>query len=701
MKNWATLGFLILLISSLWSCAQTPRLSNEEQPYTNALIHETSPYLLQHAHNPVNWHAWNAATLEKAEKEQKMLLISVGYAACHWCHVMEHESFEDTTVARIMNEHFICIKIDREERPDVDQVYMTACQLINQRGGWPLNALALPDGRPFYAGTYYTKEQWLKLLNYFVDSYQNNRPKLEATATDITKGIASSGEVAVNTSTNSYTAASLDQMFGLWQKQIDFDLGGYQKSPKFPLPGSWDFMLRYYHFSNNATALEAIETCLDKMAAGGIYDHLAGGFARYSTDAQWKVPHFEKMLYDNAQLISLYAQAYQVNQKPLYKEVVLQTLDWMQAEMTNQEGAFYTSLDADSEGEEGKFYTWTNQEIKEILKEDAALFIDYYACTDAGNWESKRNILLRKKAWNQIAQKHQFDSLSLGLKLKQLRSKMLAVRNKRVRPGLDDKILCAWNAQMLQAYVRAYRAFGQEKHLSIALKNAAFIQDKFIGKDLRMYRNYKNGTVAINGFLDDYAFVISAFIELYQVSFDEQWLEQSKLLTEHCLQHFWDSTAQMFYYTPDYNPALIARKKELTDNVIPGSNSEMANNLFKLSLYYNQQDYRDKALQMLSNVADNVLQNPTYFYNWGKLMLDVMREPYEVAILGNNYSAIRTALDKQYLPHVLLMGGLKEGTLDLLQHKLVKGRTTVYVCQQKACQRPVESASEALKQINE
>ena len=267
------------------------------------------------------------------------------------------------------------------------------------------------------------------------------------------------------------------------------------------------------------------------------------------------------MLYDNAQLVSLYAQAYQLFQKPLYKEVVLQTLDWMQAEMTTNEGAFYTSLDADSEGEEGKFYTWTNQEISEILKKDAELFSDVYNCTEAGNWETKKNILLRKKPWNKLAQKYQLDSLSLAVKLKQLRSKMLSVRNQRVRPGLDNKILCAWNAQMLQAYVRAYRAFGQQNHLSIALKNAAFIKKHFIGKNQQIYRNYNNGKVAINGLLDDYAFVISAFIELYQVSFDEQWLEQSKLLTEHCLQHFWDSTAQMFHYTPDYNPALIARKK--------------------------------------------------------------------------------------------------------------------------------------------
>ncbi len=699
MQNLPALGLISFLITSLIACAQTPSLSTEEHRYTNALIHETSPYLLQHAHNPVNWYAWNPETLAKAKEENKMLLISVGYAACHWCHVMEHESFEDTAVARLMNDHFICIKIDREERPDVDQVYMTACQLINQRGGWPLNALALPDGRPFYAGTYFSTEQWQKLLDYFIENYQNKRSKLEQTAAELTAGIASNGTVALNLEQNSYTRTTLDGLFTSWSAQIDFNKGGYNRAPKFPLPGSWDFVMQYYHYSQNPKALLALQSSLDNMALGGIYDHLGGGFARYSTDKQWKVPHFEKMLYDNAQLVSLYAQAHQLTQNPLYKKTVEQTLDWIGQTMTSSEGAFYTSLDADSEGEEGKFYTWSKAQIEVILEQDTDLFMDFFNCTPQGNWETQQNILLRKNNVNQIAAKYALDSLALRTKIDLLRSKMLTVRNKRIHPGLDDKVLCAWNALMLRGYINAYRAFGRPEYLQIALKNAAFIQQHFIQDNLVILRNYKAGNASINGLLDDYAFVIAAFIDLYQLSFDEQWLEQSKQLTDHCLKHFWDSNTQMFHYTPDYNAALIARKMELTDNVIPSSNSEMALNLYRLSLYYDHKDYLAKAQQMLSNVADNVVQNPTYFYNWGKLMLHFVREPYEIAILGKDFKGIRQQLDQHYLPHVLLLGGAKEGKLALLQNKLVKGRTTIYVCQQKSCQRPVESAEEALKQL--
>ncbi len=665
--------------------------------YNNALINESSPYLLQHAHNPVNWYPWGEEALEKAKKEDKMLIISIGYAACHWCHVMEHESFEDSVVADIMNKNFVCIKVDREERPDVDQIYMTACQLITKRGGWPLNAFALPDGRPFHAGTYFPKSDWLKVMNYFTEMYGKDKSKIIEAAEQLKKGIAESGRVGLNPNPTAYSMELLDNIFENWKSNVDFLKGGYNRSPKFPLPGSWDFMMQYHKASKNQKALEAVQSTLDNIAFGGIYDHLGGGFARYSTDANWKVPHFEKMLYDNGQLVSLYSQAYQLTKNPLYKKAVYETLEWIEREMTSKEGGFYSSLDADSEGEEGKFYIWNAKEIKAVLAEDSDLFMRYYNCTEGGNWEHKNSILLRKFSDEIFSEKNNMTVSELTKKITYCKKKLMKERDKRIRPGLDDKILTSWNALMLSGYLKAYRAFDDPKFLKAAMKNANFIVNKTISSDNRISRNYKDGKAVISGFLDDYAFVISAFTELYQVTFDEQWLYKAKDLTEHTLQYFFDEKTGMFFFAPDYNAGLIARKMEITDNVIPGSNSEMAINLYRLGLYFYDKEYIAKAKQMLANVSNNVAENPASFYNWGKLMLQIIEEPYEVAVVGNAYETLRKEFDKEYLPNVLFMGGKTEGSLELLKNKLVKGQTTVYVCQNKSCKRPVETSSEALK----
>ena len=698
---------LFLLSFNIISCAQKhpdkKNATHSEDPplYTNALIHESSPYLLQHAHNPVNWYPWGTEALEKAKNEHKMLLISIGYAACHWCHVMEHESFEDSTVAQLMNDHFVCIKVDREERPDVDQIYMTACQLINQRGGWPLNAIALPDGKPFFAGTYYPKSDWTKVLKHFIRLYKDSPNKLQEAAQQVTEGLAQSGAVNLNPTPPSYTMDKVSVSFEKWKATIDFKEGGFNRSSnKFPLPSTWNYLLRYAVLDSNSQALEATLTTLDKMALGGIYDQLRGGFARYSTDAIWKAPHFEKMLYDNGQLVALYAQAYQQTKKPLYKKVVYETLEWINQEMTSPEGGFYASLDADSEGEEGKFYVWTAEEIKSILGKEAGLFMDYYNATLAGNWEHKTNILFRKKSTEQIAARYQLSEEAFQKKITHLNSKMLQARNQRIRPGLDDKILTSWNALMLKGYVKAYRAFDEPKFLKAALKNANFLVQKSIQKGYKITRNYKDGKASITGFLDDYAFLISAFIELYQVTFDEQWLQRAKALTDHTLEHFFDEASGMFNYTPDYNANLVARKMEVTDNVIPASNSEMANNLYQLGLYFYNKDYDQKAKQMLANVSANVLDNPGYFSNWANLMLSIIQPPYEVAIMGADYSIKRKELDQYYLPNVLLMGGKEEGSLSLLKDKLISGETTIYVCQNRTCKRPVNQTKAALKLMN-
>ena len=667
--------------------------------YTNELINESSPYLLQHAHNPVNWYPWGDIALEKARDENKILIISVGYSACHWCHVMEHESYEDTTVASIMNEHFVSVKVDREERPDIDQVYMDAAYLIAGNGGWPLNVLALPDGRPFYAGTYFTRDNWIKVLNYFVDIQHNDPSVLMNQAENITNGIKSSDNIELNREPVALTRTMLDEAFRKFKPYIDFEKGGINREPKFPMPSIWEYLLHYYSLNNDPEALDAVQSTLDSIASGGIYDQIGGGFSRYSTDEDWHVPHFEKMLYDNAQLVSLYTHAWQLTKKAEYKRIVYETLEFIENELTSPEGGFYSALDADSEGEEGKFYIWSKEEIESVLGKDALLFIDYFNITKPGNWESDKNIPFRKTTSDGFLKKHEISQKELQVKIDKSRETLLKVRNKRIRPGLDDKILTSWNALMLRGYVDAYRAFGEALFLNAALKNADFIFKNIIGKNNGITRNYKNGKSSVPGMLDDYAFTISAFIDLYQATFDEKWLYKANDLTDYAMLHFFDTSSGMFYYTPDNHSDLIARKMEIPDNVIPSSNSEMAKNLFLLGNYFNNEHYIQKAKQMLKNVQKNLQHNIFSYSNWGLLGLHFIKPLYEVAIVGSDWDSIRKMLDKNYLPDAIFLGGVNEGSLNLLENKIVAGQTTIYVCVDKECMIPVTEAEMALRQL--
>ena len=667
--------------------------------YTNALIEESSPYLLQHAHNPVNWYPWGDAALQKATAENKMLIISIGYAACHWCHVMEHESFEDVDVAKIMNENFICIKVDREERPDVDQVYMTAAQLITGKGGWPLNALALADGRPFYAGTYFPKNNWIQLLQYFIDLQQKNPVSLEKSADQVTKGIHAAEQVTFKETGKTFTVVDLDKQYEMMKGNIDFKKGGANRAPKFPMPSVWAYLLHYNYLSKNEEALKAVTVTLDNMALGGIYDHLQGGFARYSTDMNWHVPHFEKMLYDNAQLVSLYADAYKQTKNALYKKVVYETLEFVAQELTSAEGAFYASLDADSEGEEGKYYVWTKAEVDKVLGNDAEIFSAFYNITADGNWEHGNSILLRNETDEAIAKQFKITITDLHKTIDAAKVKLMPVREARVKPGLDDKVLSSWNALMLQGYVKAYRVFGEEAFLNKAVINANFLLQHAIAADGEMTRNFKNGKSSIKALLDDYAFNIAAFIELYQASFDEKWLTHANKITGYVLEHFFDPKSQMFFYTHNLYADLIARKMELSDNVIPSSNSEMAKNLFLLGHFLNKDDYINKAKQMLINVEADVQRNIYFYANWGMLQALFTSPLYEVAIMGDDFKSLRQQFDKYYLPNTILLGGKTEGSLALLKNKLVPGATTIYVCRDKSCKLPVMQVEQALLQI--
>ncbi|MEO6843570.1 MAG: thioredoxin domain-containing protein, partial [Ginsengibacter sp.] len=436
--------------------------------YTNALIHETSPYLLQHAHNPVDWYPWGEEALNKAKKENKMLLISVGYAACHWCHVMEHESYEDTAVANIMNENFVCIKVDREERPDVDQVYMNAAYLINGSGGWPLNALTMPDGKPFFAGTYFPRANWIQLLEYFSNLYKTDRAKMKDQADNLAKGIRDIENVPLNESNISFSIKTLNEMFDGFSKKVDVIKGGTAGTMKFPMPATWEYLLQYHYLTGNEDALKAVETTLDNMAKGGIYDQVGGGFSRYATDASWHAPHFEKMLYDNGQLISLYCHAFQLTGNPLYKRIVYETIGFVKRELTSPEGGFYSSLDADSEGKEGKFYVWTKDEIQNILGKDADLFNEYFGITDKGNWEAAENIPDINMGKKDLGKKYNLTHDELLQKIDSLKKLVFEKRKERVRPGTDDKILTSWNALMAKGLIDAYRVFGDTNYLSTA-----------------------------------------------------------------------------------------------------------------------------------------------------------------------------------------------------------------------------------------
>ncbi|MFC0876207.1 thioredoxin domain-containing protein [Saccharicrinis sp. FJH2] len=668
--------------------------------HSNQLISESSPYLLQHAHNPVDWHPWSNETLEKAAKEQKMLIISIGYSACHWCHVMEHESFENKEVAAFMNKHFIPIKVDREERPDIDHIYMSAVQLISGRGGWPLNVIALPDGRPVYGGTYFPRVQWLDMLQQLVDFADKNPEKMEEYAENLTNGIIQSDIVTPVQHLESFSLEKLHTIFKNWKEHLDLEKGGTRGAPKFPMPVSYQFLMHYAFLTGNKEANEAVMLTLDKMAMGGIYDHLGGGFARYSTDEDWKVPHFEKMLYDNGQLVSLYANAYQNAQKDEYKNVVLQTLNFVEEELMSHESGFYSALDADSGGVEGKYYSWTKKELDHLLGDIAPIVYKYYGITETGNWEDGLNILHRSFSDKEVADEFGISVKALHRKIKKVNELLFDERENREKPGLDDKILTSWNALMCKGFIDAYRVFDDPHYLEIATRNLAFLLSKLKKQDYRLDRNYKDGISSINGFLDDYAFLIDALIAMYTATFNEFYIDEALALTEYAVEHFYDQSGGMFFYTSDMDHKLIARNHEVTDNVIPSSNSAMAKNLFMLGHYFEKNEFIEMAQRMLTSVKEEMQRSGAYFANWCILKAWFVENPYEVAIAGKEAVEVRKEMDHYYLPHVLFCGGNGNSTLPLLKNRQVQGKTIIYVCQDSTCRQPVESVHEAMDMIN-
>jgi uncharacterized protein YyaL (SSP411 family) len=674
-----------------------------EHPHTNKLIDESSPYLLQHAHNPVDWYPWGEEALQKAKDENKLLLISIGYSSCHWCHVMEHESFEDTTVANIMNKNFVCIKVDREERPDIDDVYMTACQLASGGGcGWPLNSFALPDGRPVWAGTYFPKDKWMEVLEYFRKTYAEEPAKLQDYAVRLVAGVQDHGLDSVIISGQAVISKKdvLD-ISKTFMDRMDPTLGGRRGSPKFPMPNNSEYLMHYAHREQDPRAKELVITTLDRMMMGGIYDQLEGGFARYSTDSFWLVPHFEKMLYDNGQLVSLYAKAYAWTKKQEYLDVVNQTLEFVDKNWSDPSGGFYSSFDADSEGEEGKFYVWTTKELETLIPntEDRKLFYELNDIKSGGNWEHGKNILQQHRSPGELARTNSLTPEALQQKMDGIKKVLLEERKKRVAPGLDDKILTSWNGLMLQGYIDAYRVTNNKAYYDRAKKNAEFIRDKMIGKDYQLSRNFKNGKATINAFLDDYAITIQAFLSMYQCSFDTTWLNHANGLAEHVLAHFDGDSTTLFYYTSDLDQALVARRVDFGDNVIPSSNSIMAKDLYHLGTLLAKNDYIERANKMLQVIMPRIKSDgqPSFYSNWCDLMLAFAKTPYEVAVVGKDYDKILAELQLRYQPDVLYLGGASEGSLELLEDKLVENQTFIYVCQNKVCKMPTEDINKALE----
>lgn len=698
---YATVLFLVCMLGCV-SNTDTNR-ANEHQ-YTNELINETSPYLLQHAHNPVDWKSWNPKALAQAKEENKLIIISIGYSACHWCHVMEDESFKNDSVAKLMNDKFISIKIDKEERPDIDQIYVNAVQLMTGSAGWPLNCIALPDGRPIFGGTYFTKRQWMKVLNDISSLYEKNPEKAIAYAKKLTEGIQKSELITLNKEETPFKLATINNYIETWNSYLDFNKGGQQTQLKFPMPTNLSFQLRYGIQNNDKKVNEYVNTTLKMMAYGGIYDQIGGGFSRYSTDKKWHVPHFEKMLYDNAQLVSLYAEAYLATKNNLYKEIVEETLSFIQHELTAANGAFYSSLDADSmtesnELEEGAFYRWTKAELETLLKEDFGLFRKFYNVNSYGKWEDGHYVLIRKDTKAHFAKENNLTIEALETRIKSWKKILFEAREKRSRPRLDDKVLTSWNALMLKGYIDAYRVFGTPEYLETAKKNADFIIQNQLRTDGGLNHNYKDGTSSINGYLEDYASVIESFIALYQVTFDETWLEKAKELTTYTITHFKDENTQMFYFTSDTDADLIARKTEVNDNVIPASNSIMANNLFKLSHYYSDTEYGKQAKQMLANVIPNIGNSPSSYSKWLQLMANYASPYFEVAIAGSKGLEKAQQLNSYYLPNILIAGSLSESKIPLMENRFNENDTYIYVCVDGTCKLPVTDVLESIKQL--
>ncbi len=695
----------------------------------NHLQYESSPYLLQHAHNPVDWYAWKPEAFERARAEQKPILVSIGYSTCHWCHVMERESFENEDVAKFMNEHFINIKVDREERPDVDAIYMEACQLLTGGGGWPLNCFLTPDAKPFYAGTYFpprpmhNRPAWLQLLEHLANIWETKRD----TATDQAErllaniqrndGIFISSQALQDSRSPAPSLPNAQAIFAKMRAQFDHAEGGFGGAPKFPSTMALQWLLNWHFFSGNPEALQHALFSLDKMARGGIYDQIGGGFARYATDREWLVPHFEKMLYDNALLVSVLSEAYKitVHHPPSTvihppSTVIQQTLSYIAREMTSPEGGFYSAQDADSEGVEGKFFVWDKSEIEAILGEDAGLFCEFYGVTEAGNWEGK-NILWRPYTCHAFAADHNIKVEVLQQRLNFCAEKLLARRSQRIWPGLDDKILLGWNSLMTSAYTAAFTALGHEEYRQAAVRNIDFLLKNFQSGQpstandqqpiVKSQQSWRHSAAQPFAFLDDYACLIAALVDVYQITFETRYLQLAGDCTDYVFGHFHDPESNMFFFTDINQTDILFRKKDLYDNATPSGNSTMVHNLQRLGILLDRPDWREAGSKMLAAMHETVEKYPLSFERWATAMLNEAYPIHEIAIIGENAFEKALEIQRGFLPNKVIAASIEPNdTLPLLEGKPGAADALVYVCRDFACQRPVSTLEEFWELVN-
>ncbi len=678
----------------------------------NRLIHESSPYLRQHANNPVDWYPWGPEALERAVREDKPILLSVGYSACHWCHVMERESFEDDAIAALMNEHFVSVKVDREERADIDSIYMAAVQAMTGQGGWPMTVFLTPDGKPFYGGTYFPPDErgglpsFPRVLTTMADVYRNRRGDVANTTAQLVTHMRQMTRSAPGI--EPLTDVIMSDAVRELRKQFDDSYGGFGLQPKFPQPMTLEFLLRQYLRTEDPSVLEMVELTLDRMARGGIYDQLGGGFHRYSTDTYWLVPHFEKMLYDNALLARLYLHAYQVTGNPMYRRIVEETLDYVVREMTSPEGGFYSAQDADSEGEEGKFFVWRPEEVSEVLGKDRGTFVnDFYGVTIHGNFEG-RSILHIPTPLPDFARAVGMDEATLEERLRESRDKLMERRGSRVAPERDDKILTSWNGLMLAAFAEAAAVLERDDYREVARSSGAFLLDNLVDESGRLLRTYKDGQAKLYGYLEDYAFLIDGLLLLHEATFGERWLDAALELGGSMVDLFWDDASQQFYDTGSDHEELVIRPRDLTDNAAPAGSSMAVSVLLRLAVLTGDSAYNSKAATSLRS-ANAVMQRfPTAAGHWLGALDFYLSKVKEVVIVGEPDSQATEALVREvhrsYLPNRVFVGTNEDrdsgSDLPLLHERpQVGGRPTAYVCENYVCQLPVNDPAELAKQL--
>ena len=676
---------------------------------------------MQHAHNPVDWYPWGEEALQRALHEDKPILVSIGYAACHWCHVMERESFEDADTAALMNEHFINIKIDREERPDLDHIYMDAVQAMSGSGGWPLNVFLTPDKRPFYGGTYFppvkafNRPSWKEVLGGVLAGFRDRRHEIDAQAENLTDHLVKSNSFGLQRGENETSMMNfekLDEISSRLMSTADTEWGGFGRAPKFPQTFSVQFLLRYHHLrkkggsdnpavdDGSAKALRQALLSLDRMIEGGIYDQVGGGFSRYSTDTEWLAPHFEKMLYDNALLVSVISEAYQLSGHARYREVIDETMEFVQRELMNDQGGFHAALDADSEGVEGKFYVWQKDEIDSLLGKDANLFCRYYDISDRGNWEEK-NILRVKIPKESVAAEGNIALDELNAIIDKGRLKLLEARERRIRPALDDKMILGWNALMNTACSKAFAATGKEAYRQLAIRNMRFVLETLsIGKG-EFHHTWKGGEAKYPAFLDDYAFLVQALVQLQEVTGDQSWLVQAREIMQFINVHFSEPETGFYFYTKEGQGDVIVRKKEVYDGAVPSGNAVMAENLHRLGILFDEQGWRKRATEMVLSLGQASSKYPGSFGCWNNLLLEMVAGTLEIAIVGENFEEIHAQLLREFIPNRVLMAAKKGSeNFPLLSGKEATDRVQIYLCKDFSCRQPVDRIDSFISLIN-